>query len=87
MDGWPEVRTLDWQDRITVNPDVCHGRACIRGTRIMVSVVLDNLAEGASADEIVASYPALRPEDVRAAMAYAADLARDRVLPLIPEAA
>jgi uncharacterized protein (DUF433 family) len=43
----------------------------------MVSVVLDNLAEGASADEIVASYPPLRPEDIRAAMAYAADLARD----------
>ena len=48
---------MTWQDHITVNPSLCHGKACIKGTRIMVSVVLDNLATGLSADEIISSYP------------------------------
>lgn len=43
---------MGWQSRITVDPNVCHGKACIKGTRIMVSVVLDNLASGLSRDEI-----------------------------------
>ena len=55
-----------------------HGQACIKGTRIPVAVVLDNLAAGLSAEEIVASYPPLRVDDVRAATAYAAELARER---------
>lgn len=62
----------DWRQRIESKADVCHGKPCIRGTRIMVSVVLDNLAEGLSADEIVQEYPPLVLEDVRAAVAYAA---------------
>jgi uncharacterized protein (DUF433 family) len=61
-----------WQDRISATPDVCHGKPCIRGTRVLVSVILDNLAEGVSAEEIVRDYPPLTLEDVRAAMAYAA---------------
>jgi uncharacterized protein (DUF433 family) len=69
-------------DRITSDPAICHGKACIRGTRIMVSVILDNLAAGLTADEIVASYPSLALEDVRAAIAYAAEIARERILPL-----
>jgi uncharacterized protein (DUF433 family) len=69
-----------WQDRISVDPNVCHGKACIRGTRVLVSVVLDNLAEGVAADEIVREYPPLTPEDVRAAVAYAAALAREEEL-------
>jgi len=67
---------MDWQDRITVNPEVCHGQACIKGTRIMVSVVLDNLAAGLQVDEVLESYPSLTAEDVHAAVAYAAELAR-----------
>ena len=73
---------LDWREHITVDPNVCHGRACIKGTRIMVTVVLDNLAAGLTAEEIVSSYPALSQEEIRASIAYAAELARERVIPL-----
>ncbi len=73
---------MDWRERITVDPNVCHGKACIKGTRVMVSVVLDNLAAGLELEEITNSYPSLTREDVQAAIAYAADLARERVLPL-----
>ena len=58
---------MDWQERISVDPLVCHGKACIKGTRIMVSVVLDNLAAGVSPEEILRSYPSLSPQDVQAA--------------------
>lgn len=75
---------MNWRDHITVDPFVCHGKACIRGTRVMVSVVLDNLAAGISTDEILKSYPSLNHEQVQAAMSYAADLARDRVVDLSP---
>ncbi len=75
---------MRWQDYITVDPAVCHGRACIKGTRVMVSVVLDNLAAGLTPDEIVRSYPSLSREAVRAAMAYAAELARERIV-AVPE--
>ncbi len=71
---------MDWRDRITVDPLVCHGRACIRGTRVMVSVILDNLAANVSQSEILRSYPSLTPQDIQAAIAYAADLARERVV-------
>jgi uncharacterized protein (DUF433 family) len=73
---------MNWQDYITVDPTICHGRACIKGTRIMVSVVLDNLAAGLSVKEIIQSYPSLTPEAIQAAMAYAAELARERVVAL-----
>jgi len=73
---------MDWQNYITVDPAICHGRACIKGTRIMVSVVLDNLVAGLSPDEIIKSYPSLTPESIRAAMAYAAELARERTVAL-----
>ena len=73
---------MDWHDRIAVDPTVCHGKACIRGTRVQVTVVLDNLAEGLSVEQILAEYPALAPDDVLAALAYAADLARERTAPL-----
>lgn len=71
---------MDWKERITVNPLVCHGRACIKGTRIMVSVILDNLADGASEKEILKSYPSLTPDDIKAAIAYAAELSRERLV-------
>ena len=73
---------MDWRNHITVDAAVCHGQACIKGTRVMVAVVLDNLAAGLGTDDILQSYPSLTAEDVRAAMAYAADLARERIVPL-----
>jgi len=73
---------MNWQERITVDPAVCHGQACIKGTRIMVAVVLDNLAARVELDELLRSYPSLTAEDVQAAMAYAADLARERAVAL-----
>ena len=71
---------MNWAERISVDPNVCHGKACIRGTRIMVSVVLDNLAAGMAPAEIIRSYPSLQLEDVSAAVGYAAELARERVV-------
>ena len=73
---------VEWRDYITVDPRVCHGKACITGTRIMVSVILDNLAAGLTASEIVTSYPSLSREAVQAAIAYAAELARERIVAL-----
>lgn len=75
---------MNWQDHITVDPNVCHGKACVKGTRVMVSVVLDNLAAEVSHEDILKSYPSITPADIQAALAYAAELARDRVLPLTP---
>jgi len=75
--------TMDnWRDFITADPEVCHGKPCIKGTRIMVSVVLDNLAAGVTLDELLKSYPSLTREAVQAAIAYAADLARERIVPM-----
>ena len=70
----------NWEQRIASDPKVCHGKPCVRGTRIMVSVILDNLADGLSPDEIVAEYPPLTLDDVRAAIAYAATLTREEEL-------
>jgi len=64
----------DWRERIAADGKVCHGKPCIRGTRIMVSVILDNLAEGLAPEEITTEYPPLTVEDVRAAISYAAEL-------------
>jgi uncharacterized protein (DUF433 family) len=73
---------MDWQARITVDPKVCHGQACVSGTRILVSVVLDNLAAAVPEDEILRSYPTLTHEAIQACIAYAADLAREQVVAL-----
>jgi len=71
-----------WQDHISVDPQICHGKACIRGTRIMVSVVLANLAAGMERAELLRQYPTLTTEGIHAALAYAADLAQERVIAL-----
>lgn len=73
---------MNWRDHITVDPAICHGKACLCGTRIMVSVVLDDLAAGRSTDELLKSYPTLTREGIQAAVAYAAELARDRTVDL-----
>ena len=70
---------MRWQGRITDDPKVCHGKACIKGTRVMVSVILDNLVAHVPRKEILASYPSLREEDIDAAIAYAAELTRFRI--------
>jgi len=68
---------LEWQERITINPLVCHGKARIRGTRVMVSVILDDLAAGVPQEELLQSYPSLHELDIPAAPADAAELARE----------
>ena len=73
---------MSWRDRISSDPHICHGKVCIRGTRIFVSVVLDNLAAGMTPEEIVQEYPTLAVEDVHAAIAYAAELAHERMVPI-----
>ncbi|MCP5003899.1 MAG: DUF433 domain-containing protein [Planctomycetes bacterium] len=69
---------MDWKERISVDTQVCHGKACIKGTRVMVSIILDNLANEESYDNIIKSYPSLKKEDIQAAISYAAELARER---------
>jgi uncharacterized protein (DUF433 family) len=71
---------MKWQERIASDPSICHGKVCIKGTRIMVSVVLDNLAAGISNAEILKSYPSLSELDLKAAISYAAELARERII-------
>jgi uncharacterized protein (DUF433 family) len=71
---------MDWRNYITVDPMICHGQACITGTRIMVSVVLDNLADGLDVQEIIKSYPSLTKEAIQAAINYAAELTRERYI-------
>ena len=73
---------MNWRERITVDPLVCKGRACVKGTRVLASVVLGNLAANRTAEEIMHSYPPLTREDIQACMAHAADLAHEEVLPL-----
>jgi uncharacterized protein (DUF433 family) len=72
---------MNWRERISINPQICHGKPCIRGTRVMVSVILDNLAEGESYESIIQGYR-VALEDIQAAIAFAADLAEDRHIPL-----
>ena len=73
---------MHWQDYITVDPAVCHGKACITGTRIMASVVLDNLAAGLTSEDFMRSYPSLSRAAIQATIAYAAEMARERVVAL-----
>jgi uncharacterized protein (DUF433 family) len=74
-------------DRITIDPAVCGGKPCIKGTRIWVSLILDLLASGMSEAELREEYPALTHEDILAAIAYGAEAARDRVIPVPVEPA
>lgn len=73
---------MDWKPYIAADPAVLHGAVCIRGTRIPVSVVLDNLAAGETPERILEQYPSLKTEHIAAAISYAADLARERILPI-----
>jgi len=68
--------------RISIDPGICFGKPCIRGTRIWVSLILDNLAEGVTEKELLEDYPALKHEDILAAIAYGAEMSRERYVPL-----
>ena len=68
----------DWRERISIDPNVCHGKPCIKGTRIWVSLIVDNLAFGSTEEEILEVYPSLSSDDIKAALAYAAEMARER---------
>ena len=72
----------DLLKRISIDPQVCGGKPVIRGTRIVVSLIVDNLAEGVEKGEILKAYPQLAREDIHAALAFAADMTRERVLPI-----
>ncbi|HSB81229.1 MAG TPA: DUF433 domain-containing protein [Candidatus Methylomirabilis sp.] len=69
----------DLLNRVSVDPGVCSGKPCIRGTRIYIAIILDGLAEGLSPEQIIDHYPQLTPADIRAALAYAAELSRENV--------
>ena len=71
---------MNWRVHITVDPMICHGRACVTGTRVLVTTILDNLAAGLDVDEVIKSYPSITRESIQAAVGYAADLAKERVL-------
>ena len=67
---------------ISINPNVCFGRPVVRGTRIWVSLIVDNLAEGVPESELLVAYPQLKPADIRACLSYAAEMTRERIIPI-----
>ena len=77
---------IDWRGYLISDPRICHGQLCAKGTRVFVTNILDSLAEGSSREEILRSYPSLKPEHIDAATAYAAELAHEQsLLPLRAE--
>ena len=77
---------MNWRERIVVDPLICHGKACVKGTRVMASVLLDNLAAGEIPKAIAAAYR-VAVDDVQAALLYASELAAERFVPLAVGAA
>ena len=73
---------MDWRDYITVDSNVCHGQACIAGTRVTVSVILEDLAAGLTAKEVAGSYPSVSVDAVSTAVQYETELAKERTVPL-----
>ena len=71
-------------ERITFNPEIMGGRACIRGMRITVSLIINLMANGMGIDEIIETYPYLEPDDIRQALQYVAWLAEETVYPMEP---
>lgn len=82
----PSLSREELLERISIDPNVCFGKACIRGTRIWVGLILENLADGVAEAEIIKAYPTLSSDDIHAALAYAAEVTRERVLPVAVEA-
>ena len=75
--GYIDV-VMDWRTRISSDPKICGGQVCVKGTRVMVSIVLDCLADGMTPAQIVEQYPSLHVEDIPAVLGYAAELTRER---------
>ena len=73
---------MNWENHIGVDPNICHGKACIKGTRIPVSVILDNLAAGETRNKILENYPSLHNADIDACLDYAAQIVKERVVKL-----
>ncbi len=71
---------IDWRERVVIDPDIHHGEPCIRGTRIPVTMIVGSLADGMSFADILREYPQLTEEDIRAALAYAAEVLEDETL-------
>ena len=76
---------FDWRGRVSINPNVCHGRPCINGTRIWVSLIMDFLADGSTVKEILQEYPQLSKEDVQACIGCGAEAAREQFIPVAME--
>lgn len=72
-------------NRISIDPNICFGKPCIKGTRIWVSFILDMLAEGISIKEIIEEYPQLTEMDVRSAIAYGSEMSRERFVDITME--
>ena len=74
---------IDWRQHLSTDPKICGGQLCAKGTRVLVTVILDSLAEGVGREDILRSYPTLEPAHIDAALSYAAELAREEsLLPL-----
>jgi uncharacterized protein (DUF433 family) len=70
----------DWRQHLSADSEICGGQLCATGTRVLVTNILDSLAEGATESEILRSYPSLKPGHIHAALAYAAELAHEETL-------
>lgn len=78
------MNRTNWQKHITIDPDIHHGDACIKGTRIPAAIIVGSLADGMTIEDILAAYPQLSAPDVLATLAYAADiLQQDTIVPLV----
>ena len=73
---------MEWKERISIDSKICHGKPCIKGTRIWVSLILDFLASGETIEMILQEYPHLTREDILACIAYGAEVARERFVPI-----
>ena len=76
------VSAMNWKERIRIDSQICHGKPCIKGTRIWVSLVLDLLASGESVEGVIAEYPQITKDDVLACIAYGAEMSRERFVPI-----
>jgi uncharacterized protein (DUF433 family) len=75
-----KISRIDWKDRVVIDPEIHHGDPCIKGTRIPASVIVGSIADGMSVSEVLEAYPQLTPEDIRAALAYAAEVLRHELI-------
>jgi len=77
--GVNKMTRIDWREKIVANPKIHGGDPCFKGTRIPVSMIVGSLADGMTPEEIIEQYPQLTPDDIRAALSYAADLTQQEV--------